>query len=91
MVRPKIERKIGCRAAHSCFKPNGIPMSELDQIPLLAEEFEALRLSDLEGLNQQACAEQMGISRQTFGNIIKRARNKTAQSLIEGKALMLNK
>ncbi len=91
MARPIIERNIRCRPAHSCFKPNGIPMTELEQVSLLPDEFEAIRLSDLNGLNQQACADQMGISRQTFGNIIKRARAKTAQSIIEGKALMLSK
>ncbi|AXY03651.1 DUF134 domain-containing protein [Vibrio alfacsensis] len=88
MARPKIERRICGRAAHHCFKPNGIPYSQLDKIDILPEELEALRLADLERLSQQEAAEQMGISRQTFGNTVKRARYKVAKSLVEGCALV---
>lgn len=89
MARPKISRRICSTPAHSCFKPNGVPMKDLQQIVLLAEEFEAIRLADVVGANQQESADQMGVSRQTFGNIIKRARGKIALSIVEGKALML--
>lgn len=89
MARPKKPRNICTHAAYSCFKPNGVPMSELQSIELLADELEALRLADKEGLNQIDAAVQMQVSRQTFGNIIKRARCKVATSLIEGYALKL--
>ncbi|OXE25380.1 hypothetical protein CA163_37240, partial [Vibrio parahaemolyticus] len=46
------------------------------------------RLADLEGLSQQQAADQMGISRQTFGNTVKSARFKVAKSLVEGHALV---
>ncbi|WP_322804992.1 DUF134 domain-containing protein [Vibrio alfacsensis] len=88
MARPKIERRICGRAAHHCFKPNGIPFNQLDKIDILPEELEALRLADLERLSQQEAADQMGISRQTFGNTVKRARYKVAKSLVEGCALV---
>lgn len=89
MARPKKCRRICGRPAHSCFKPNGIPMSELKQTDLLPEEFEALRLADYNNLSQQESADQMGVSRQTFGNIINQARFKVAASLVEGNALVL--
>jgi len=90
MARPKKPRNICSHAAYLCFKPNGVPMSELQSIELLADELEALRLADKEGLNQIDAAAHMQVSRQTFGNIIKRARRKVATSLIEGYALKLD-
>lgn len=89
MARPKKCRRICGRPAHSCFKPNGIPMSKLTKTDLLSEEFEALRLADYQNLSQQEAADQMGVSRQTFGNIVSRARFKVAASLVEGNALIL--
>ncbi|MBA5761178.1 DUF134 domain-containing protein [Vibrio sp. 404] len=89
MARPKIHRQICTRAPYSCFKPNGVPMAELQQITLLPEELEALRLADQEGLSQLDAAAQMQVSRQTFGNIIKRARGKVANCLVNGHALVV--
>lgn len=88
MARPKIERRICGRAAHHCFKPNGVPFHQLEQVAILPAELEALRLADLEGLSQQQAADQMGVSRQTFGNTVKSARLKVAKSLVEGHALV---
>ncbi|WP_434529374.1 DUF134 domain-containing protein [Vibrio sp. K4] len=88
MARPKIERRVCGRAAHHCFKPNGVPFYELEKVNILPEELEALRLADLEGLSQQQAADQMGVSRQTFGNTVKSARFKVAKSLVEGHALV---
>lgn len=64
-------------------------MSKLTKTDLLSEEFEALRLADYQNLSQQEAADQMGVSRQTFGNIVSRARFKVAASLVEGNALVL--
>jgi predicted DNA-binding protein (UPF0251 family) len=54
---------------------------------LLLEELEAIRLKDLEGLEQEECAERMQVSRATFQRILITARGKTADSLINGKAI----
>ncbi|GDY25061.1 MULTISPECIES: DUF134 domain-containing protein [unclassified Agarivorans] len=88
MPRPKKCRRIGGAPAHRCFKPNGVPMSKLNKINILPEELEALRLADYHNMSQQAAADQMGVSRQTFGNIVNQARYKVAASLIEGSALL---
>lgn len=87
MARPKIVRHIGCRPAYSCFKPNGVPMKQLVSLELAADELEALRLVDLLGLQHIEAAQQLGVSRQTLGNIIARARHKVAQALVKGMAL----
>jgi hypothetical protein len=53
------------------------------------DEFEAIRLADLEGLYQEDAAKKMKISRQTFGNIIKSSHGKLADALINGKAIRI--
>ena len=58
---------------------------------LQADEFEALRLADLEGEYHAQAAEKMGISRQTFGRILSSARHKTALALVKGYALQLER
>lgn len=90
MPRPRKQRRICCRPAYSCFKPNGVPMAQLETIALAPDEMEAIRLVDLNGLNQLAAAQELGVSRQTLGNTIARARNKVAQALVKGMALDLH-
>ncbi|MGD8231432.1 DUF134 domain-containing protein [Vibrio sp. TRT 1302] len=89
MARPKIKRNICGRASYECFKPNGVALSQLEKIELFEDELEALRLADLDGLSQLEAATLMKVSRQTFANIVKRARSKVAQSLVHGHALIL--
>ncbi len=60
--------------------------AEIAEIQVKIEELEAMRLKDIEGLNQEECAERMEVSRQTFQNIIE-ARRKITLALIEGKAI----
>lgn len=90
MPRPKIHRNICGRAAYSVFKPNKVPMAQLEQLNLQKDELEALRLVDLNGLQQLQAAEVMGVSRQTLANILKQGRKKVVACLIEGKALTLD-
>ncbi|ADT89058.1 DUF134 domain-containing protein [Vibrio sp. Vb2880] len=90
MARPKIPRQICGTPAQSCFKPNGIPMSQLDTITLQADEFEALRLVDYQGMQQQVAAVEMGVSRQTLANLVKAARRKVSDCLLHGKALVMS-
>ena len=91
MPRPKIPRHICGRPADSCFKPNARPMSQLEQVHLAADEFEALRLVDLLGMQQQEAAVEMGVSRQTLANVLKAARFKVVDCLTQGKALIMHK
>jgi predicted DNA-binding protein (UPF0251 family) len=71
------------------FKPRGIPLSMLEEVILNVDEFEALRLADLEGLYQEQAAEKMNVSRPTFGRIIDAAHKKVAEALVKGKALKI--
>lgn len=89
MARPMKCRKVACDVAVSYFKPQGIPMRDLEEVELELDEIEAIRLADLEGLYQADAALRMGVSRQTFGNIIARAHKKVALALLGGKALRI--
>ena len=89
MPRPCRCRRIRCQPDVSCFKPRGIPLDRLEQVILKLDEWEALRLADWEGLYQEEAARRMGISRQTFGNIIESAHKKIADVLLHAKALKI--
>ncbi len=89
MARPFKCRRIDLLPGCSYFKPAGVPVSRLQTVTLTVDEYESLRLADLNGLYQEDAAKSMQVSRQTFGNIIKAARQKMADSLINGKALKI--
>ncbi len=89
MARPQCCRRIGKEPPCGVFKPEGMPDGSLEEVVLSLDEFEALRLADLEGLYQEQAAASMNVSRQTFGRIIDGARRKTAQALILGRVLRI--
>ncbi len=89
MARPRSCRRVGSMPQSDYFKPRGIPLSVLDEVVLTVDEFEAVRLADLEGLYQERAAEKMNVSRQTFGRIIESAHRKVAEALVKGKALKI--
>ena len=65
----------------------GVPAKGLDRLELRLDELEALRLADLQGLHHVDAADEMGISRATFGRLVAGARHKVAEALIHGKLL----
>ena len=62
MARPPKWRWVEFIPKITHFKPAGLPMRDLDEIVLTHEELEAIRLSDKEMLEQETCAQRMGIS-----------------------------
>lgn len=87
MVRPVISRRVGYKPEVSYFKPRGIPMFDLVEVCLAVDEREAVRLADLEGLSHEEGGQQMGVSRATFGRILRNARTIIADAIINGKAI----
>lgn len=87
MARPTKWRKIECVPAVPYFVPSEKEVKNLISVNLKLEELEAVRLKDLEGLEQGECAERMEVSRPTFQRILSSAREKIADSLINGKAI----
>lgn len=86
MPRPTKWRYVSFMPAVTLFKPMGVPLRLLEEVCLSLEEAEAIRLKDLEGLEQEECAERMKISRPTFHRVLESARRKVADALINGKA-----
>ncbi len=64
-------------------------MIELEESILTVDEFEAVRLKDLEGLEQEECAKKMNISQPTFHRLVLSARKKIADAIVNGKAIKI--
>ncbi len=92
MARPRKWRKVCCMPESNLYGPIW-PNEELNkenEIVIMAiEEYETLRLIDLEGLTQEECAERMQVARTTVQNIYNGARIKVAESLVNGKMLQI--
>ena len=86
-ARPKVKKIVSAIPIYAYFKPQGIPMIKLEIIKIDVEELEALKLKDVENLDQKSAAQRMGISRSTFQRLLSSARKKLVSSIIEGKAL----
>jgi len=89
MARPSKCRWIYCEPAVTMFKPRGIPATSLETVTLGVDELEALRLKDLEGLEQEEVAVKMNVSQPTLHRMLESAHKKTADSLVHGKALVI--
>jgi len=71
------------------FKPQGVPIRVLDVVELSLEEAEALRLKNIEKLDQVECARIMETSQSTFQRILNSAYNKISQAIVDGKAIKI--
>jgi predicted DNA-binding protein (UPF0251 family) len=89
MPRPLKCRRVAFMPGVTFFKPAGVPLRELEQVRLSVEEAEAIRLKEMEGLEQEAGAEKMNVSRPTFQRILASARQKMADALLNGKAIRI--
>lgn len=91
MPRPIRCRRVFFRPDITLFKPVGISLRQAETVTLRSDELESIRLLEIENLNQEAAASKMQISQPTFNRIIKSARKKIADALINGKAIELEK
>lgn len=89
MARPHCPRRIATLPGVVYFKPAGIPLRDLEERVLSLDEFEALRLADVEGMPQLEASRLMDISRQTFSRILARARQTVATCLTRGMAVRI--
>jgi len=70
------------------FSPRGRP-GRPDEIELPIDQYEALRLADYKNVPHNAAGKIMGISRQTFERILKKARNRIADGIVNGKIIRI--
>jgi predicted DNA-binding protein (UPF0251 family) len=89
MPRPRLCRRVGFQPNVTYFKPAGIRMVDLEESILTVDEFEAVRLKDLLGLEQETAAKKMGISQPTFHRLVLCARKKIADAIVNGKAIKI--
>jgi predicted DNA-binding protein (UPF0251 family) len=89
MPRPRLCRRVGFQPNVTYFKPAGIRMVELEESILTIDEFEAVRLKDLLGLEQEIAAKKMNISQPTFHRMVLSARKKIADAIVNGKAIKI--
>ena len=89
MPRPKKCRRVEFIPDTTYFKPAGIPPRVLKEVVVSFEEAEAVRLKDLEGLEQGEAARRMGISRATFQRVLASSRQKTTTALLHGQAIKI--
>ena len=81
-MRPKKTRWVKCEPGERCFRPQCTSLNKLDGVNLTIDEFEAVRLSDLEGLTQVEVAKQMRVHRSTVSRIIASAHKKIADAFV---------
>ncbi|MFA5155123.1 MAG: DUF134 domain-containing protein [Patescibacteria group bacterium] len=91
MPRPRLRRKIEFNPEITYFKPQGLPMRNLEIVELTMEEIEAYRLRHLSNLDQKEAAQKMHTSASTYQRIIYSAYGKIADALINGKAIKVIK
>jgi len=70
------------------FSPRGRP-GRPDEIELRVDEYEALKLADYQGYNQSEGAQIMGVSRPSFGRILRGARRIVSDALVNGKIIRI--
>lgn len=89
MPRPKKWRRVCCLPENNRFGPLDLPSGTSAAIQMTVDEYETIRLIDLEGLTQEECAGKMDIARTTVQWIYTDARRKIAESLVNGKTLQI--
>ncbi|MFH1412996.1 MAG: DUF134 domain-containing protein [bacterium] len=89
MPRPRLRRRIRFNPEITYFKPQGVPLRMLEVVELTNEELEALRLKNIEKLDQNESAEKMNTSQSTFQRILMSAYEKIAKALIKGQAIRI--
>jgi len=91
MPRPRLNRRIEFNPEVTYFKPQGIPMRNLEVVELTTEELEAYRLRYINDLDQKESADKMHTSASTYQRILNLAYKKIADALINGKAIKIKK
>jgi len=89
MPRPRRFRRVWVEPNVTYFKPAGVRMIDLEESILTVDEFEAVRLKDLGGLDEKTAAKKMNISQPTFNRLVTSARKKIADAIVNGKAIKI--
>lgn len=89
MPRPCKRRRVCAEPSCGHFGPKDMPEAARQTVIMALDEFEAIRLIDLEGRTQEQCAALMNVARTTVQAIYSSARGKLAECLVLGKELRI--
>ena len=89
MPRPRKCRSVCCMPGCTRFGPLNEGPNPMAIVRMTVEEYETIRLIDLEGLTQDGCAERMQVARGSIQCHYKLAREKLADSLVNAKILII--
>ncbi|NOR84721.1 DUF134 domain-containing protein [archaeon] len=89
MVRPRKNRIVESEPKVTYFKPQAVPLSQLQEVILTVDELETIRLSDLTGMNQTHSAHRMGFHQSTFQRTLASARQKISDAIVNGKSIKI--
>lgn len=88
MPRPCKRRRICAMPSCGSFGPRE-GTAQTAPVEMTLDEFETIRLIDLEGMTQEQCAAQMSVARTTVQAIYNSARAKLAECLVNGRELAI--
>ncbi len=91
MPRPRGKRHILFSAEVTYFKPQGIPLRQLETVEISAEELEVLRLKHITKYSQEECAQKMKTSQSTIQRLLSSGMQKVSEALTSGKAIRIEK
>ena len=89
MPRPRRLRRIFSNPRITHFKPAGVILRNIENSILTRDELEAIRLIDFEKVEQGKAAKKMKVSQPTLSRILKSAREKLADAVVNGKAIKI--
>ncbi|MFY9214514.1 MAG: DUF134 domain-containing protein [Tissierellaceae bacterium] len=89
MARPMKRRDVCGLPEIDKFGPLGTSLEDRLPVNMTVDEYETIRLIDLEGFTQEECAKQMNVARTTIQGIYTSARKKLAESLVNGRTLSI--
>ncbi|HBR29064.1 MAG TPA: hypothetical protein DD789_06435 [Firmicutes bacterium] len=89
MPRPRKWRKVCGLPENNRFGPLDAKADPANFVQMTVDEYETIRLIDLEGMTQEECARRMNVARTTVQGIYIEARKKVATSLVNGKVLLI--
>jgi len=89
MPRPRLYRKIFFDPRITFYKPQGVPLRNLEIVNLTLEECESLRLKNVEEFDQTKAAKKMGTSQSTFQRVLSSAQKKVSTAIVNGMAIKI--
>lgn len=89
MARPRKLRRVCFLPEKDEYGPINTQIKNKEIIIMTVDEYETIRLIDLEGMTQEQCADKMNVARTTVQRIYNDSRKKIATSLVNGQVLKI--